>query len=69
MAKQFGGIYAEKLEEGLQMLLALDRIDLPEWRYGYTLALMGFTTDEAVQIIIRLNEVRREYVQDTSTKH
>ena len=51
------------------MLLALDRIDLPEWRYGYTLALMGFTTDEAVQIIIRLNEVRREYVQDTSTKH
>ena len=56
-------------QEGLEMLLSLDKIALPEWRYGYTLALMGFSTDEAIQIIIRLNEVRRNHVEESNTKH
>lgn len=58
-----------KLDEGLEMLLALDKINLPEWRYGYTLALMGFSTDEAVQIIIKLNEMRRKTYHESKTTH
>jgi len=60
--------YTGRLKEGYNIVYALFRADMPQWRYGYALAQFGYATDEVSSIMNEFYQ-RTEKNYDESTKH